>query len=70
MATPPDGPAERPGCSRFVGPGIGPARDSPREPSDGGEHALDLVARASDLRDRPEELEAVRQFLPAELAAV
>jgi hypothetical protein len=31
--------------------------------------ALDLAARASDLRDRPDELEAVRQFLPEELAA-
>jgi len=52
--------------------------DALGEPPEGGEHAaflaalndaLDLAARAGDLRDRPDELEAVRQFLPAELAA-
>jgi hypothetical protein len=48
------------------------------EPPAGNEHAaflaalndaLDLAARAAHLRDRPDELQAVRQFLPAELAA-
>jgi hypothetical protein len=48
------------------------------EPPAGGEHAgflaalndaLDLAVRAGDLRDRPDELQAVRQFLPEELAA-
>jgi len=52
--------------------------DSLGEPPEGGQHAafpaalndaLDLAARAGDLRDRPDELEAVQQFLPAELAA-
>ncbi len=52
--------------------------DALGEPPDGGEHAgflaalndaLDLAARAGELRDRPDELAAVRQFLPDELAA-
>jgi hypothetical protein len=52
--------------------------DALGERPDGGEHAaflaalndaLDLAARVSDLRDRPDELEAVRQFLPEEFAA-
>ena len=52
--------------------------DALGEPPEGGElagflaalnDALDLAARASDLRDRPDELEAVRHFLPEELAA-
>jgi hypothetical protein len=52
--------------------------DALGEPPEGGEHAaflaalndaLDLAARAGDLRERPDELRAVRQFLPDELAA-
>jgi hypothetical protein len=52
--------------------------DAIGDPPKGGEHAtflaalndaLDLAARAGDLRDRPDDLEAVRQFLPEELAA-
>ena len=31
--------------------------------------ALDLAARAGDLRERPEELAAVLRFLPEDLAA-
>lgn len=47
--------------------------DALDEPPVGSEHAaflaalndaLDLAARAGDLRDRPDELEAVRRFLP------
>jgi len=50
--------------------------DALDEPPAGGEHAaflaalndaLDLAARAGDLRDRPGELEAVMRFLPKEL---
>jgi hypothetical protein len=52
--------------------------DTLGEPPSGTEHAaflaalndaLDLATRAGDLRERPDELEAVRQFLPDELAA-
>ena len=52
--------------------------DSLGEPPAGAEHAaflaalndaLDLGARAEDLRERPEELEAVLRFLPDDLAA-
>ncbi len=52
--------------------------DALGEPPDGAEHApflaalndaLDLAARAGDLRERPEELAAVLRFLPEDLAA-
>lgn len=52
--------------------------DALDEPPTGAEHAgflaalndaLDLGARAEDLRERPEELEAVLRFLPKDLAA-
>jgi hypothetical protein len=52
--------------------------DALDEPPPGVEHAaflaalndaLDLAARAGDLRDRPDELEAVLRFLPKDLAA-
>jgi hypothetical protein len=52
--------------------------DALGEPPAGAEHAaflaalndaLDLAARAGDLRERPDELAAVLRFLPADLAA-